>query len=83
MSGPHRGSADARDAAATTGNHDYAAKRYEELLAENPDDVDALVKLSYSSDDLGRALELARRALEVDPDRPEAIDRVAELEANE
>ena len=71
------------DAAATTGNHNYAAKLYEEVLAENPDDVDALVGLSYATDDLGRALELARRALAVDPDHPEAIDRVAELEANE
>ena len=71
------------EAAATTRNHDYAAKLYEEVLAENPDDVDALVGLSYSSDDLGRALQLARRALAVDPDHPEAIDRVAELEANE
>ncbi len=64
-------------------NHDYAAKLYEEVLAENPDDVDALVSLSYSSDDTERALELARRALGIDPDHPEAIDRVAELEANE
>ena len=71
------------EAAATTRNHDYAAKLYEEVLAENPEDVAALVGLSYSSDDLGRALELARRALAVDPDHPEAIDRVAELEANE
>ena len=69
--------------ATTTRNHDYAAKLYEEVLAENPEDVAALVELSYSSDDLGRALELARRALAVDPDHPEAIDRVAELEANE
>ena len=71
------------EAAATTRNHDYAAKLYEEVLAENPDDVDALAGLSYASDDLGRALELARRALAVDPDHPEAIARVAELEANE
>ena len=71
------------EAAATTRNHRYAAKLYEEVLAENPEDVDALVGLSYVSDDLGRALELARRALAVDPDHPEAIDRVAELEANE
>ncbi len=70
-------------AATTTRNHDYAAKLYDEVLAENPDDVDALVGLSYATDDLGRALELARRALAVDPDHPEAIDRVAELEANE
>ena len=71
------------DAAATTRNHHYTAKLYEEMLAENPDDVDALVRLSYASDDLGRALELARRALAVNPDHPGAIDRVAELEANE
>ena len=71
------------DLAAIMRNHDYAAKLYEEVLAEHPEDVDALVGLSYSSDDLGRALELARRALAVDPDHPEAIDRVAELEANE
>ncbi len=71
------------DAAATTGNQDYAAKLHEEVLAENPDDVDALVGLSYATDDPGRALELARRSLAVDPDHPKAIDRVAELEANE
>ena len=71
------------DVAAITHNHDYAAKLYKEVLAENPDDVDALVGLSYALDDPERATALARRALEVDPDRPEAIDRVAELEANE
>ena len=61
------------DAAATTRNHDYAAKLYEDMLAEKPDDVDALVELSYSSDDLGRALELACRALAVDPDHPRPL----------
>lgn len=71
------------DLAAITRNHEYAAELYEEVLAEHPEDVDALVGLSYSLDDTRRSLALARRALAVDPDRPEAIDRVAELEANE
>ena len=71
------------DLAAVTRNHEYAAELYEEVLAEHPDDVEALVSLSYSSDDPGRALALVQRALAVDPDHPEAIDRVAELEAND
>lgn len=71
------------DLAATTRNRDYATQLYEEVLAEHPDDVEALVSLSYSSDDPGRALALVRRALEVHPAHPKAVDRVAELEAND
>lgn len=71
------------DLAAITRNPDYATQLYEEVLAEHPDDVEALVSLSYSSDDPGRALALVRRALAVDPDHPGAIDRVAELEVND
>ena len=71
------------DVAAITRNHDYAAKLYDEVLAEIPDDVDALVGLSYATNDPERATALAKRALAVDPDHPGAIDRVAELEANE
>ena len=72
------------DVAAITRNHDYAAKLYDEVLAENPDDVDALVGLSYATDDLRtHHSRWPRGALAVDPDHPGAIDRVAELEANE
>ena len=71
------------DLAAITRNRDYATQLYEEVLAEHPDDVEALVSLSYLSDDPGRALALVRRALEVDPAHPKAVDRVAELEAND
>ena len=71
------------DLAAITRNHEYAAELYEEVIAEDPKDVEALVRLSYSLDDTRRSLALARRALAVAPDHPEAVDRVAELEAND
>ena len=71
------------DLAAITRNHEYAAELYQEVLSENPEDVNALVGLSYSLDDTRRSLALARRALAVDPDHPQAIDRMAELEADE
>ena len=71
------------DLAAVTRNHEYAAELYEEVIAKDPQDVDALVGLSYSLDDRGRSLALARRALAVDPEHPRAIDRMAELEVDE
>lgn len=69
------------DLAAVTRNHEYAAELYEEVIAEDPEDVDALVGLSYSLDDTMRSRALARRALAVDPDHPRAVDRMAELKA--
>lgn len=71
------------DLAAVTRNHEYAAELYEEVIAEDPEDVDALVGLSYSLDDPRRSLAVARRALALDPDHPRAFDRMAELKADE
>ena len=44
-------------AAAITGNDRYAKKLFRQMLAEKPDDIDALVGLSLVSEDRGPALD--------------------------
>ena len=69
-------------AAMATGNDSYAAQLFQQVLEENPDDIDALVGLSATAGDLTSSLETARRALALDADHPDANIRMAELHAN-
>ena len=68
-------------AAVATGNDSYAAQLFQQVLQENPDDIDALVGLSATAGDLTSSLETARRALALDADHPDANIRMAELHA--
>lgn len=60
-------------------NPRFANQLYDSILAEKPDDVDALVGLSRIVSG-SRSLELARRAYRIDPKHPAAIVRMAEIE---
>ena len=57
----------------------FAIELYNAILADQPDDVDALVGLSRIVSG-GQQPELARRAYRVDPKHPAAIVRLAEVE---
>ena len=70
-------------AASDTGNDGYARDLFEQMLDENPDDVDALVGLSGVSEERGAALEAVRRALRLDADHPGANVRMAELTSDQ
>ena len=69
-------------AALVTGNNSYAAQLFQQALKENPEDIDALVGLSATTDDLTSSLEAARRALALNADHPGANIRMAELNVN-
>ena len=71
------------DAASATGNNGYAAQLFQQLLEQNPNDIDALVGLSSTTNDAERALTTARRALALDGDHPGANVRMAELNVGE
>ena len=70
-------------AAAATGNRRFAARLYQRVLEESPDDVDALVGLSATTEDSVRSLTTARRALALNDRHPGANIRMAKLSVNE
>ena len=70
-------------AAMSTGNKSLAAGLFQEVLDENPDDIEALVGVSATSDDPERSTETAKRALALDPNHPGANVRMAELHVGE
>lgn len=63
-------------------NGDYATARvmFDEILAENPQDINALSGLSYALEHLGlvdEALEVVQSALDIAPDNPELHFRLS------
>ena len=70
-------------AATATGNNSFSAELFQEVLEEHPDDIEALVGLSATTDDPERSAETAKRALALDPDHPGANVRMAELHVGE
>lgn len=70
-------------AAAATGNGHFAARLYQRVLAENPDDADALVGLSATTEDPARSLAAAQRALALNAGHPGANIRMAKLSVSE
>lgn len=78
----HPGSVDALFMLASTrertGDADGAAKAFEQLLAQQPDDAQALNYLGYMwaerGENLDRALELIERAVKLEPDNGAYVD---------
>ena len=70
-------------AAEATGNRHFAARLYQRVLGESPDDVDALVGLSATTEDPARSLTTARRALALNESHPGANIRMAKLSVSE
>lgn len=67
------------NAAAAAGNLRHAARLFQEVLDDDPDDIDALVGLSSTTQDPDHSLEAAERALALDAEHPGANVRMAEL----
>jgi tetratricopeptide (TPR) repeat protein len=64
------------------GRIDLAEAGYREVLAQDPDDADALNLLGLILQDQGHAgesIDLLTRALEIDPDFPEALTNLARV----
>ena len=70
------------NAAAAAGNLRVAARLFQEALDDNPEDIDALVGLSSTTEDPERSLETAERAFALDGDHPGANIRMAEINAS-
>ena len=71
------------EAAMATGNKGLAAEMFNGVLEENPDDIDALVGFSATTDDPERSKQSARRALALNPNHPGANIRMAEVHVGE
>ena len=67
------------NAAAAVGNLRYAARLFQKILDDNPDDIDALVGFSSTTKDPEHSLETAERALALDGNHPGANIRMAEI----
>ena len=67
------------NAAAAAGNLRHAARLFQEVVDDDPGDIDALVGLSSTTEDPEYSLETAERALALDGDHPGANIRMAEL----